>query len=133
MPVVGMVLNPRDKIKTGPGAFIEVAYDDTLKDVIRIGGRSKAVLESAMIEKQTSIFLEQGNILLKLEKLEKGSTFKVRTPTAIAGVRGTSFGVRLRGKEAIISDYDSRIFVKGLTRNFVETDDELLLNQGWRV
>lgn len=133
VPSVGTVLNARDKITTGEGSFVEVTYGDSLKDVLKVGSDSKVVLESAVIEKQTNIYLGQGEILLKLEKLDKGSTFKVRMPAAIAGVRGTSFGVSLRGKEAVISDFESRIFVKGLTRDFVEMKDELLLNDGWKA
>jgi len=132
-PTVGMVLNSYDKITTAKGASIEVTFDDGLKDIVRIGTNSHVVLESDVIEKKTSIFMDKGEILLKLEKLEKGSNFQVRTPTAVAGVRGTSFGVQLKGKEAIISDYESKIYVKGLNQEFVENDDELLLNEGWKV
>jgi len=134
-PVAGTVLNPQDKIITGADSFVEVTYDDAHKDVLRISGDSKVVMESAGIEKQTRIFMYKGEIVLKLENLEKGSTFKIRTPTAIAGVRGTSFAVQLKdeGKEAVITDYESRIFVKGLTEDFLEMRDELLLSDGWRV
>jgi len=133
VPSNGMVLNSYDKITTAKGASIEVTFDDGLKDIVKIGGNSHVVLESDAIEKKTSIFMDRGEILLKLEKLEKGSNFQVRTPTAVAGVRGTSFGVQLKGKEAIISDYESKIYVKGLNQDFVENDDELLLNEGWKV
>jgi len=132
-PANGMVLNPFDKITTGKGASIEVTYDDGLKDIVNIQANSHAVLESDVIQKKSSIFLDKGSILLKLEKLEKGSNFMVRTPLAVAGVRGTSFGVELKGKEAVISDYESHIYVKGLDHNFVENDDELLLSEGWKV
>ena len=133
IPTKGMVLNPYDQIITGKDASIEVTYDDGLKDIIRIGSNSHAVLESDVIQKQSSVFLDKGEILLKLEKLEKGSNFKVRTPTAVAGVRGTSFGVQLKGREAVITDFESRIYVKGLDHNFIENQDELLLNEGWKV
>lgn len=132
-PVVGTVLNTQDKIRTGAGAFIEVAYDDELKDVVRIGSESNVVLESAVIEKRTNIFIDKGDIMLKLDKLEKGSTFRVRTPTAVMGARGTAFGIRLVGKEALLTDFESRIFVKGLTEDYMEMDEELLLNDGWKV
>lgn len=134
-PAVGTVLSPKDKIITGAGSFIELAYDDTHKDVLRIGSDTSVVMESVVIEKQTDIFMYQGEIMLKLEKLEKGSTFKIRTPTAVAGVRGTSFAVQLRGKEkeALITDFESRIFVKGLTEDFLEMKDELFLSEGWKV
>lgn len=133
IPAIGTLLNSQDKITTGPDAFIEVAYDDMHKDVLRIGSESRVVLESAVIEKKTDIFMDKGEIILKLEKLEKGSTFKIHTPTAIAGVRGTSFGVKLIGDQAIITDYESKIFVKGLTEDFMEMKDELLLSDGWKV
>lgn len=131
--VIGTLLNAQDKITTGQDAFVEVAYDDMHKDVLRIGAESRVVLESAVIEKKTNIFMDRGQIILKLEKLEKGSTFKIRTPIAIAGVRGTSFGVKLIGDQAIITDYESKIFVKGLTEDFIEMKDELLLSDGWKV
>ena len=133
VPSVGMILNTSDKITTSKGSSLEVTFDDGLKDIVKIGSNSHVVLESDAIQKQTSIFMDKGEILLKLEKLEKGSNFQVRTPTAVAGVRGTSFGVQLKGKEAIISDFESKIYVKGLNQDFVENDDELLLSEGWKV
>ena len=96
VPSAGMVLNAYDKITTNKGSSIEVTFDDGLKDIVKIGSNSHVVLESDAIQKQTSIFMDKGEILLKLEKLEKGSNFQVRTPTAVAGVRGTSFGVQLK-------------------------------------
>ncbi|OGW98153.1 MAG: hypothetical protein A2Z81_02195 [Omnitrophica WOR_2 bacterium GWA2_45_18] len=132
-PKVGMFLNAQDKITTDDGSFVEVAYDDMRKDVMRIGANSRVVLESARIKKQTNLFMDKGEIMLKLNQLEKGSTFEVRTPVAIAGVRGTAFGVQFKGKQVVITDYESRIFVKGLTEDFVEMKDELLLDEGWKV
>jgi len=133
IPSKGMVLNAYDKITTSKGAALDVTFDDGLKDIVKIGSNSHVVLESDAIQKQTSIFMDRGEILLKLEKLEKGSNFQVRTPTAVAGVRGTSFGVQLKGKEAVISDFESKIYVKGLNQEYVENEDELLLNEGWKV
>ncbi|MBF0330866.1 MAG: FecR domain-containing protein [Candidatus Omnitrophica bacterium] len=132
-PGVGMLLNAQDTIRTSEGAFVEIAYDDVYKDIVRIGANSRVVFESARIQKKTTLFMDRGEIKLKLDSLEKGSTFKIRTPVAIAGVRGTAFGVEFKGKELLITDYESRIFVKGLTRKFVEMDEELLLNDGWKV
>lgn len=132
-PLVGAVLSPQDKITTGENSFIEISYDDMHKDVLRIGGNSNVVMESAAIEKKTNIFMDKGEIVIKLEDLEKGSTFKIRTPIAVAGVRGTSFSVKIKGKEVLITDFESKIFVKGLTSDFLEMKDELLLSEGWKV
>jgi hypothetical protein len=129
----GMVLNQFDKILTGTASSVEVTFDDKNRDIIRVGSDSRVVLESAIIERNTTIFMDRGDIILKCENLEKGSTLKVRTPVAVCGVRGTSFGIKLNGKDAVMYDYESRIFVKGLTRDFVEMDGELLLSEGWKV
>ncbi|MBF0387276.1 MAG: FecR domain-containing protein [Candidatus Omnitrophica bacterium] len=132
-PEIGMMLNAQDRVITGTGAYAEIAYDDGLKNVMRINANSRVVFESSRIERFTRLFMDRGSVMIKLDGLEKGSTFKVRTPAAIAGVRGTAFGVELVGKEAVVTDYESRIFVKGLTPDFLETKDELLLSNGWKV
>lgn len=132
-PEVGMMLNAQDRIVTGEGAYVEVAYDDSLKNVIKINANSRIVFESSRIERLTGLFMDRGSVMVKLDGLEKGSTFKVRTPVAIAGVRGTAFGIQLNGREAVITDFESRIFVKGLTPDFMEMNDELLLSSGWKL
>ncbi len=42
-----------------------------------------------------SLKLSKGNAILNLEKLPKGTSFQVETPTAIAAVRGTQFWGRV--------------------------------------
>ena len=42
---------------------------------------------------ETQLYLDKGKSLLVIEKLTKGGTIAVRTPTAVASVRGTSFVV----------------------------------------
>jgi len=132
-PITGRVLHSSDSIITGEGSFVEIAYDRSLKNVVRIGADAHVVLENDVVTKKTTIFIDKGDLLLKLNGLKKGSTFQVRTPIAIAGVRGTCFGVALQGKEAVITDFDSRIFVKGISEDSTEMDHELLLRGGWKV
>ncbi|MBF0571451.1 MAG: FecR domain-containing protein [Candidatus Omnitrophica bacterium] len=129
----GMLLNPQDEITTSKGAYVEVAYDDVYKDIMRIGADTRVFFESNRIQKDTTLFMDKGEIKLKLDNLEKGSTFKVRTPVAIAGVRGTAFAVKLDKTTALITDYESRIFVKGLTEDHLPMQDELLLTDGWKA
>lgn len=131
--VAGALLNAGDKIVTGPNAFAEVAYDDAYRDILRIGSKTNVILRSAIIEKQTTVYMDKGALILKLQDLKKGSAFKVETPVAVAGVRGTSFGVTITGDRAVIADYESKIYVKGLDQDFMEMKDEILLNAGWKT
>lgn len=128
-----MVLNSRDKIVTASGSFVEVAYDDKMANVVRIGPSSRVVLESSMIAKNTELFMDKGRVMVKLNKMAKGSTFKIRTPVAISGVRGTGFGVAVDGDSAKITEYESAVYVKGITRSHEEMPGELVLEEGWKV
>ena len=44
-------------------------------------------------EKETVLDLAIGSVLLKVNKLKGDSTFQVKTPNAVTGVRGTVFEV----------------------------------------
>ena len=128
-----MVLNSRDRIETSEGSFVEVAYDDKMANVVRIGPGSRVVLESSVIAKNTELFMDRGSVMVKLNNMEKRSTFKVCTPVAICGVRGTGFGVALNAGSATITEYESAVYVKGITRNHEEMPGELVLEEGWKV
>lgn len=128
-----MVLNSRDRIETSPGSFVEVAYDDKMANVIRIDPSSRVVLESSVITKNTEIFMDRGRVMAKLNKMAKGSSFKIRTPVAISGVRGTGFAVAVDGNSAVITEYESAVYVKGITRSYEEMPGELVLEEGWKA
>ena len=128
-----MVLNSRDRIETSEGSFVEVAYDDKMTNVVRIGPGSRVVLESSVIRKNTELFMDKGSVMVKLNNMSEKSTFKIRTPVAICGVRGTGFGVALNGDSVTITEYESAVYVKGINRNHEEMPGELVLEEGWKV
>jgi hypothetical protein len=89
---IGKELGPKTRIETGPGASCDIVFDS--KNAIRIGQNSKAELDFSGIVKQ--LRLERGgatSVLRKLGKVAGRDSFRVRTTTAVAGVRGTSFCV----------------------------------------
>ena len=54
--------------------------------------------ESKTGDKTTLLDLALGKVLVHVEKLQGKSKFEVRTPTALTGVRGTTFTVEVREK-----------------------------------
>ncbi|MGH9773675.1 MAG: FecR family protein [Candidatus Acidiferrales bacterium] len=80
-----------DTISTGKLARARVALDDG--SVLNVG--SEAILQVVKHDaaaQQTDIDLTYGQVRAKVVKLTKpGSSFKIRTPTAVAGVVGTDF------------------------------------------
>lgn len=84
----GNALLAGDKLTTGAGAAAIIEYrnfqgklevQENTSFIFRTGGKSKEV------------FLENGNIWTQVTKLGKGEDFLLRTPTTVAGVRGTKF------------------------------------------
>jgi hypothetical protein len=92
MAEIGRELGIKTRIETGKGASCEIVFDG--KNAIRIGQDSKAVLDFTGIVKE--LRLERGgatSVLRKIGKIAGKDSFRVRTPAAVAGVRGTSFCV----------------------------------------
>ena len=132
-PAVGNLLNQQDVIYTQAGSFIEIAFDGGFKNILRIDENSRVVMENVTIGSSTNVFMDKGKVLLNLNKMKKGSTFKVRTPVAVAGARGTGLAVELISNEAIIQSFQGQVFVKGLTQEEKEMMEEALLKEGWKV
>ncbi|HMV81415.1 MAG TPA: FecR family protein, partial [Leptospiraceae bacterium] len=84
-----------DRIKTGNGILdIQIGTNS----VVRIGKNTAFLLTKLFEENGTvkvNLNLNEGSALAKVvKKMEKGSEFKITTPTKTAGVRGTQFMVQ---------------------------------------
>ena len=86
-----MLLDAGDKVKTGPESRAEVGLDGD--SVIEIGPDSE--FEVAGLERKNAEFgLNIGSLLSKVRSLfANGGRMDIRTPTAVASVRGTEFAV----------------------------------------
>ena len=76
------VVNVATMIETGHDGFAIVKYRDGTK--IKIGPDTKLVL------RRNNIYIEGGKAWFKVEKQKDGKLL-IKTPTAIAGIRGTEF------------------------------------------
>jgi len=85
------VLAEGDTIITGKSEFVKVLFD---KHKFYIFGNSELTI---ILDKKKNILLDQkkGNSWFKINPLKGGKTFKVKTPSAVAGVRGTAFSIRI--------------------------------------
>jgi hypothetical protein len=98
----GMPLEEGDRVVVAEGGSAEVALD---------GGSLITVRENSdfKIEKtskgDSSFFLSVGSLLAKIQKLGT-QRMRVRTPTAVAAVRGTEFGVDVDGESSHIGVFD---------------------------
>lgn len=101
----GMVVLPGDEIKTEKDSTVEVVLDGGKVGHVELkeGSLFKILqAETNLVtgDKKTLLDLAVGKILIKAEALTGSSKFEVRTPSAIAGVRGTLFEVEVKGGKA---------------------------------
>jgi hypothetical protein len=88
---IGDIIKEKDVIQTGTDSFCDIKIGDSL---IRVKQKTKVVLSALMRQgaiENTAMELDTGKMLCKPKKLLKSESFLIKTPTAVAGVRGTQF------------------------------------------
>ncbi|MBU2573684.1 MAG: FecR family protein [Elusimicrobia bacterium] len=87
-----MPLSAKDKVRAGESSSAEITLDGG--GVIRLGAGSVVEI-SSLDSASSSFFLRMGSLVAKIKKelLKRGARLQVRTPAAVAAIRGTEFGV----------------------------------------
>jgi hypothetical protein len=88
-----MPLEAGDRISTGEDGSAEVALDEGAH-LISLRPNSDLTLAASQ-RSATEFNLTLGALLAKIQKLAVGYSMTVRTPAAVAAVRGTEFGVEV--------------------------------------
>lgn len=101
------MLREGDTVKTGKGMRVAVAFVGGAE--LRINEDSTFVLESGGGSKPTSVFTKFGNAWTKL--LHGRSDMRVRTPTAVAAVRGTEADVNYGDGPMTVKVYEGFVDV----------------------
>jgi hypothetical protein len=100
----GMLLLENDEIKTGENSTVEVLLDaagETGK--LDLSANTQMRFDAmnndpVTADKITLLDLALGKVMIKAEKLKRNSSFQVKTPSSICGVRGTLFEVTVEAK-----------------------------------
>jgi hypothetical protein len=123
----GMPLEKGDRVVTAEGSNAEVVLDGGSLITLREG--SDFTIESAA--KDDSVFsLALGSLLAKIQKLGT-QRLRVRTPAAVAAVRGTEFGVEVDGEDTHVGVFDEgKVEVSG---SDAAAPELLISNQETRV
>ena len=97
---VGAVIQARDTVKTGPDGSVGITFQDD--SLLSAGPNSELVIERFVFDSTThkgefDTALKKGTLAVVSGKIVKQSpdAMHVRTPSAIMGVRGTEFIVRV--------------------------------------
>lgn len=131
----GIQLETADIIETSSGATVDLAIKGF--GIIKIGAQTKVKIHELISNKKAdkaSLSVERGDVASFIDRQNSESEFSIRTPTAVAGVRGTSFVVSVDnnkssiavmdgsvalsqpGREEIILEKNSQIVIDGQTK-----------------
>lgn len=110
----GMFLNAGDSIKTGQDSYIELAFDENQDNVVRLNADTSAVL---ILKEDEKIEVLEGEVFSSISSLPSGSTFEIRTPTAVVGVRGTEWITRVGKDDTVVEALKDNPYVSGIERD----------------
>ena len=90
---IGMFLHPGDGIKTGADSYTSIIFQDDGSRV-KLDPNTSLTLQATRKQKKLSkkMSLGAGKMWAKVSK-KRGTDFQVTTPTSVASVKGTSFGL----------------------------------------
>ncbi len=102
-------LQEGDRIETGKKSWLIIQMaDDT---VLRLEAETKAAFTALKTLEKREVSLEEGKLLSKLGKLRKGDEFQVKTPSALAAVRGTEFLTEYASGKTVVAVGEGKVQV----------------------
>jgi len=132
----GLQVEDGDWIQTGPNASADVVFDRA--NVFRLGPNTVAQLNLDRSRQEVDLkFGSMAAVFDQVRTLSGRGTFDIRTPTSVAGVRGTSFFLRVLDRETTyvctcngtleLSPFGRESFLESATRHsayfFRQADD----------
>ena len=91
----GDLLDPGDRVSTGPSSVAVIQLNDRAQIKLR---ENTQIWIDAVVERATSVSLDTGGVFARVARVTGLSTgrnesFRITTPSVVAGVRGTEFFV----------------------------------------
>jgi len=126
----GLSLYSGDSVKTYENASLDIAFDGMRENVINISSNSYVIVKLGDPEKMELI---DGEMFTLIKNLPAGSTFEIRTPTAVCGARGTGWGARGTKDNTIVSGYEKNSYAKGLNKDGTPMPGETTIKQGTKT
>jgi len=125
----GLVLADGDTIKTSKSSAIEISFDKDNKNLVRLEENSTAILRGKALNR---IELPEGRIRSLVKNLKKESSFDIKTPTVVAGARGSGWDVIASGNRDNVKAFEDEIFVQSYDQQG-KLIKEIFVREGWEV
>ncbi len=128
----GMKVDIGDSIRTARHSLADVVLDEAKKNSIRIDPSTLVVLNSSTPGVVDRLDLSRGKVLSNLEGLKSGLSFEVNTPSAVCGVRGSSYSVYVERDTDEVTAFKDTVFLKTYDASGNELP-EVMLPEGFKT
>lgn len=107
---IGFTVEEFDMVETGPSGFVEMALSSGSGSgaVVQVQPDTSFYFEGVETEerRETEFSTMAGSMAYKVKKLSGNEAFRVRTESAVMGVRGTSFDVTISPEGSVLVTCD---------------------------
>ncbi len=107
--VLGAAIQPDDIIATGTQSIAVVQIAD--KAIVHINSDSKVTV-TKLISTSTEFYLDKGELISRVERLQKEHGYVIKTRSVVASVRGTQFMVKADEKIGKVAVHDGSVSVQ---------------------
>jgi len=101
--IPGTDVQPGDIVITGSNSMVDLGISGRFRMRIREGSRIQ--LPGLQVNENGNLVvngnMQHGKVMLSMQKLAKGDSAYIQTPTSVAGVRGTTFSVAVDSKKNV--------------------------------
>ncbi len=128
----GALLAVGESVEVAADSYVDLAYDREWQNISRIEENSKIKIVQIYPGK---LEVKEGSVYAKLKNLPKDSSFEVKTPTAVATVRGTEYRTLFKdGKTDVFNASASAIYVYGVdAEGLVNKKDLVVLKEAQKT
>ncbi len=121
------VLEKGDIVETSEGSSADFIIGANTEKAIRLEEKSRIEFQGI---NPAQLNLSKGKVRVALKKLESGSSFTVKTPTAICGARGTAWMQEAGGDSTKVCVFESNVYLRGLDANGKPNTKEYITGEG---
>jgi len=110
----GTTFGEGTRITTGEASCAEIAFGLALDQIVKVKEKTEVVVK---FDGDDRIYLVDGEIFTLLQNVKKGEAFRVRTPCAVCGARGTGWGTFATQLFTDLLVFDNNVFSQGINRD----------------
>ena len=127
-PSKTMRLEQGQQVITGIGSYIDIAFDGDKGQIVKVEENSHVVI---LFGEKDKIELLDGEVYVLLLNMVSSGEFRVATPCAVAGARGTGWRTRTDGQTTYVAVFDDRVFVFGVNEDGSLKSESFWVNYGF--